>query len=247
MSRDPARGLAQFFGGRLCLDFANTLDWRLTSEPQELIPDYATFLRWSRMRGLLPAAAIDRLQALSARQAATAEMVMREVRALRDDICRAANALCHRDQAAHHHTLDLAPFNHRLATLPAQPRLVPVTPAGDQIDPAGNAGLGIGPSGTASGVLGPAGSGREAISYVYDLPGRTLEEPLWPILWSWAALLTSLDATRLGSCQGQGCGWFFVDESPNHSRLWCSSEVCGNRERARRAYAKRRAIATPAG
>ena len=37
-----------------------------------------------------------------------------------------------------------------------------------------------------------------------------------------------------------GAGWFFVDESPNHSRLWCSSEVCGNRERARRAYAKRR-------
>ena len=47
------------------------------------------------------------------------------------------------------------------------------------------------------------------------------------------------DAARLGFCQAEGCGWFFVDESPNHARTWCSSEVCGNRERARRAYAKR--------
>lgn len=239
MSRDPARGLAQFFGGRLCLDFANTLDWRLTADPQELLPDYATFLRWSRMRGLLPLAAIDRLEALSVRQTATAEAVLREARALRTDICRAATELARpdeihhaeahydeagQDEAGHCHDLDLAPFNHRLARLPVQPRLIllerPIEPPID---------------GMANGVR----SGKAA--YVYDLPGRSLEEPLWPILWSWAALLTSLDATRLGSCQGQGCGWFFVDESPNRTRLWCSSEVCGNRERARRAYSKRRA------
>ena len=75
--------------------------------------------------------------------------------------------------------------------------------------------------------------------YVHDLPGKSLEEPLWPVLWSLSALLTSGDAGRLGFCQAEGCGWFFVDESPNHARTWCSSEVCGNRERARRAYAKR--------
>jgi predicted RNA-binding Zn ribbon-like protein len=81
---------------------------------------------------------------------------------------------------------------------------------------------------------------REGAGYVHDLPGAAPEEVLWPVLWSLTALLASDDAGRLGCCQAQGCGWFFVDESPNHSRLWCSSEVCGNRERARRAYAKRR-------
>ncbi|MBA1941908.1 hypothetical protein HLX82_24475, partial [Escherichia coli] len=44
-------------------------------------------------------------------------------------------------------------------------------------------------------------------------------------------------------CEADGCGWFFVDESPNRTRRWCSSEVCGNRERARRAYAKRKGSA----
>ena len=50
MSRDPLRALSQFFGGRTCLDFANTVDWRLSDAPQELIPDYATLLRWSASR-----------------------------------------------------------------------------------------------------------------------------------------------------------------------------------------------------
>ena len=44
MSRDPARAATQFFGGRICLDFANTMDWRTSEEPQELIPHYAAFL-----------------------------------------------------------------------------------------------------------------------------------------------------------------------------------------------------------
>jgi predicted RNA-binding Zn ribbon-like protein len=218
MSRDPARSLAPFLGGRLCLDFANTLNWRLTTEPQELLPDYPTLLRWSRSGGFLPMAAVDRLEALSTRQPATADSVMREAWIFRDEICRAATALAAQGEGHHRPDLDLTPFNYRLAKLPAQPRLVTVEAPAD------------------GSIAGKAG-------YVYDLPGRTLEEPLWPILWSWAALLTSLDAARLGSCQGQGCGWFFVDESPNRTRLWCSSELCGNRERARRAYAKRRAAA----
>ena len=53
MSRDPERAASQFFGGRVCLDFANTLDWRLTDEPVELIPDYAALLAWRARRGIL--------------------------------------------------------------------------------------------------------------------------------------------------------------------------------------------------
>ena len=63
MSNDPVRARSQFFGGRVCLDFANTVDWRTSAAPQELIPDYATLLSWSRMRGTLPAAAVTRLRA----------------------------------------------------------------------------------------------------------------------------------------------------------------------------------------
>jgi predicted RNA-binding Zn ribbon-like protein len=197
MSRDTARAATQFFGGRVCLDFANTMDWRTSQAPQELIPDYAALLSWSKARRTMAAAAIAKLQAQGEQKAAAG--VMQQAYALRAEIWKAAEAL-RRAERVH-----LEALNRSLAAVPAQPRLI-----------------------------------RDGAGYVHDLPGAAPEEVLWPVLWSLTALLASDDAGRLGCCQAHGCGWFFVDESPNHSRLWCSSEVCGNRERARRAYAKRR-------
>ena len=118
MSTDATRALSQFFGGRVCLDFANTMDWRTSAAPQELVPDYATLLTWSRLRGTLPAQAIARLRAKGARTAAQAASVIEEARALRAEIWRAAEALRRGDP------VQLGPLNRRLATLPAQPPLV---------------------------------------------------------------------------------------------------------------------------
>ena len=199
MSRDPARAATQFFGGRVCLDFANTLDWRLTPDPVELIPDYAALLSWSARRGTMSTETVARLRARSARQSAEAVGTMKQAYELRAHIWKAADAL--RGGGS----IQLDAFNAMLSRLPSQPNLA-----------------------------------QYGTHYVFDLDGTKLEQPLWPVLWSLSAVLASDDATRLGCCQAQGCGWFFVDESPNRSRLWCSSEVCGNRERARRAYAKRR-------
>jgi predicted RNA-binding Zn ribbon-like protein len=74
----------------------------------------------------------------------------------------------------------------------------------------------------------------------FGLRGDHLDEPLWPVLWSLAALLTSDDATRLGRCEGRGCGYFFVDTTLNRSRRFCSTEGCGNRTRARRHHERHR-------
>ena len=32
----------------------------------------------------------------------------------------------------------------------------------------------------------------------------------------------------------EGCGWLFIDESPNQGRRWCDMKVCRNRAKARR-------------
>jgi predicted RNA-binding Zn ribbon-like protein len=201
MSRDLARAATQFFGGRVCLDFANTLDWRTSDDPQEMIPDYAALLDWSERRGTLPARAITGLRARGIGDDA-AQAVMADAYALRAEIWRAA------DTSRGGGVVDPSMFNRMLAALPRQPGLI-----------------------------------RQGDAYVHDLDGRDPHEPLWPVLWSLTAVLTSGDAARIGCCHATGCGWFFVDESPNRSRLWCSSEVCGNRERVRRAYARRRASA----
>ncbi|MER7045664.1 CGNR zinc finger domain-containing protein [Streptomyces jumonjinensis] len=46
---------------------------------------------------------------------------------------------------------------------------------------------------------------------------------------------------RLRECQGEGCRRVYLDTSRGRRRRWCSSEVCGNRERVARH--RRRAAA----
>lgn len=38
---------------------------------------------------------------------------------------------------------------------------------------------------------------------------------------------------RVKICPADNCRWAFYDSSRNHSRQWCSMEVCGNRAKAR--------------
>ncbi|PWN01419.1 hypothetical protein DJ010_17820 [Nocardioides silvaticus] len=59
-------------------------------------------------------------------------------------------------------------------------------------------------------------------------------------LAAWA-LLEREDARRLRQCRADDCGWLFLDRTKNASRVWCSSADCGNRDRARRHYARRTA------
>lgn len=39
---------------------------------------------------------------------------------------------------------------------------------------------------------------------------------------------------RLKACTVDDCQWAFYDATRNHSRTWCSMDVCGNREKTRR-------------
>jgi predicted RNA-binding Zn ribbon-like protein len=53
-------------------------------------------------------------------------------------------------------------------------------------------------------------------------------------------LLQSPQLPLLRRCHGPGCGWLFLDRTRSHTRRWCSSSLCGNRERARRHYSQHR-------
>jgi predicted RNA-binding Zn ribbon-like protein len=70
--------------------------------------------------------------------------------------------------------------------------------------------------------------------------GRDLARMLWPVAHAATELLTSGDLDRLKLCAG--CYWVFLDASRNHSRRWCTMEVCGTDEKKRRYVAKRRGV-----
>lgn len=56
------------------------------------------------------------------------------------------------------------------------------------------------------------------------------------------SLLTPGRLTRVRICAN--CAWLFLDTSRNGSRIWCDMAVCGNRQKARRHYRRRRAAST---
>lgn len=51
-------------------------------------------------------------------------------------------------------------------------------------------------------------------------------------------LLRSPHVDRIRRCAAPDCGWFFLDQTKNHSRRWCQGSGCGNRARTRRYTAR---------
>jgi predicted RNA-binding Zn ribbon-like protein len=76
-------------------------------------------------------------------------------------------------------------------------------------------------------------------------PARPFDETGRPMRFEAALAVSALSLLpverhrRIRICQN--CRWLFFDRSRNSSRLWCDMAVCGNRNKARRHYRRRRA------
>jgi predicted RNA-binding Zn ribbon-like protein len=70
-----------------------------------------------------------------------------------------------------------------------------------------------------SSALEPAAGGVDgALGRLLAIASAAMLDGSWP---------------RLKACAADNCQWAFYDHSRNHSRVWCSMDVCGNREKVR--------------
>jgi predicted RNA-binding Zn ribbon-like protein len=87
-----------------------------------------------------------------------------------------------------------------------------------------------------------AGLGGDASTIA--APGRPFGDPSTPMALEAALAVSALsllpqeNLRRLRICRN--CEWLFLDRSRNGSRLWCDMAVCGNRQKARRHYRRRK-------
>lgn len=191
------------FGGRPCLDFANTVDPRHGQDRRELLHSYTDLLSWSRAATGMSDELATRLATASQGEQAAASVLERGLR-LREAIYRLFAGPGAGDA-------DLATLNQELSEAMEHARVVRAEPG-----------------------------------FRWTWPDTDdLARPLWPVARSAAKLLTSPELERVRECLGENCGWLFLDTSRNRRRTWCSMEGCGNRAKARRHYARRRA--TPGG
>jgi predicted RNA-binding Zn ribbon-like protein len=79
---------------------------------------------------------------------------------------------------------------------------------------------------------------------VYERPfSYTLTEPLQLVALladTAAKFITDVDFRYVKQCDKSTCIRYFLDTSRNHSRRWCSMEGCGNRNKAKKHYARKK-------
>jgi len=194
-------------GGRLCLDFVNTLEARL-GPPGSVVDHLPTFdavVDWVADARALSGDAVRRLKEEAAR-----------------DPGRAAGA--------HRRVLDLREALHRVLAAAVRSRAV------------GEADLALVNAllrdATAHHVLLPGEFGGVVDGW---LPGRDLDDVVWPVVIDAWDLLTEPPLRRVKQCPGGegSCGRLFLDTSRGGTRRWCDMRTCGNRAKVRAHYERR--------
>lgn len=205
----PAAAM-KLVGGRLCLDFVNTVGGRIPSparrkrEPlavvilRDKLNDYSDLLAWSQRAGLLTEAELQALVREGKRRAQEAASVLARARALREALYRICKAIVDKRSPP---ARDLELLNQELVEARRHEKLTVAA---------------------------------EGFDWQWTGGSDALDRMLWPVARSAAELLTTSDLTRLHACEGDDCGWLFEDTSRNRSRQWCTMEDCGNLAKVRR-------------
>jgi predicted RNA-binding Zn ribbon-like protein len=192
----------EFTGGNLCLDFANTVNNRPSTRPEELLNDYTDLANWGAEAGVLTQNTFHRLH-------------------------RLANEAPGHAKSALGHAVNLREAIYSIFSAVAERR---------------------GISGSALGALNLAAqeAGEHArlvhthrrFLWEWVLPEESLNSLLWPVARAAADLLVSDDLGYVRQCAADDCAWLFLDKTKNHRRRWCDMRTCGNRDKARRYYAR---------
>ena len=222
MKIDPVRlvdrpaSRINLIGGRLCLDFVNTMGARRTGPAGEMVirdetlDDYFDLVAWARHAGSLTEAEARVLTKEALQHPSDAARVLRIGLRLREALFAVLKGV----------VIGRAPNRHDLAVLNEE---LQVARGARQI------------AATAKGF-----------EWTWNTSRPSLDKILWLVSESAGELLTTGDLSRLRQCDGDDCGWIFEDGTRNRSRHWCDIRDCGNRDRVRRFRSRQRSKARSA-
>jgi len=216
--RSSAAGM-RLIGGRLCLDFVNTIDGRKSDSPRtkstsinsvvlgDKLGEYSDLVAWSLHSGIVTAAEARRLEQESKRKPAATKAVLGRAIQLREALHRIFKSTMTQRKPQ---SVDLETLNDELQEARKHERLVAST---------------------------------KGFTWQWIDSEAALDQMLWPIAYSAAEFLSEADLSRLRECGGEECGWLFEDTSRNRSRQWCHMQDCGNLEKVRRFRTRLRSSA----
>jgi predicted RNA-binding Zn ribbon-like protein len=183
---------SKLIGGRLCLDFTNTVGGRTGSKILvEKIAGIDSLLEWSVKAGILDKKEADQLLEISKKRPQNSADIFKRAIKFREALYRIF-------QCVIAHT---SPKKEDLELLNQEIRAA-----------------------RSHESLERSKNGYKMKPEISD----DLDRMIWPVAISAAELLTEGDLKRLRECDGEHCGWLFLDTSKNNSRQWCDMSDCGN-------------------
>jgi predicted RNA-binding Zn ribbon-like protein len=198
-------------GDRPCLDFINTIDWRLHPEKRrDTLASYSDLLAFSLRLNLITIETYSWLTQRAGSAPLFAERALNEARVFRDALACFIDDIASGPQPASHN----APSSESLSIIDAARHRA-----------------------HESEYLYWNGKQLALSQHTEE---ESLDLPWLVIVRDAEGLLCSDQASRVRICAAEGCGWAFLDQSKNGTRRWCSMKLCGNREKAARFKAKDR-------
>ncbi len=202
-------------GGKLCLDFVNTVDsWRDPADPEQyaiqgdVLTDYRQLVRWARGVEIVTDAEAETLHRLAERYPGDAATIYERTLEFREALHALFTDFIHGREANED---AIAVINFEIADTFSQSRL----------------------------WWYQGEFTMEQLSYDNETQ-ELLDEFLEPVVHSAIELLTNpAELKRVRECGGHDCGWLFYDASGR--RRWCSMEDCGNAAKVRRYRERKRA------
>jgi predicted RNA-binding Zn ribbon-like protein len=199
----------KLIGGRLCLDFVNTVGGRVSAGKRrgrdyadavlrDMLTQYGDLLSWAEACGTLTRRESLRLGRRAAGDPQAAASVLARAVQLRAALYRIFKSVV-RNWAPEPAAMRI--LQRELSVVRAHERLA-----------------------YAAG----------AFVWTWNDSARALDRVLWPVARSAAELLASDSLAMIRQCAGDECGWMFLDASRNHNRQWCDMKDCGNRAKVKR-------------
>jgi predicted RNA-binding Zn ribbon-like protein len=204
--------LWKFQAGDLALDFANTVDWHASENPEELLNSYTDLVNWSFDYNLLSQADVHALHDQAGEHPEQAADTLSIALDLRETIYRIFSAIAHRGTPLEE---DLESLRTALVQAISASRLV-LKDEGFKWD------------------WNYEPLNEEPLAFNQML--WPITQAAMDLLLSKKLSQVGQCADE------RGCGLLFIDTSRNHSRQWCSMETCGNRAKAQRFYQKNKSV-----
>ena len=197
----------KFIGGRLCLDFVNSVGGREEHEenpyPENIIvkdklENYNDFITWGKEIGIITEAERKYLLYLNSSEKNEAEITFKKAIELRESLFKITYDVINNKEPDEKMIQIL---NREYSAANGNRKLVYM---------------------------------NNKIEWQFSKNPLKPDYLMWLIAESAVKLLSSDLLSRVKICSGDDCGWLFLDTSKNKSRQWCDMKDCGNVAKVRR-------------